>query len=198
MSKRMFLGVSPTAAQTQTLLSLQQAIKTDGRPVPADNFHMTLSFLGQLTSTQEQALIHALDKLSRQQKLATFNVCLNRLHHWPKPKVLCIKADLIEELNKEKEIKTGKEIDKANSSALISLHQQCQRLCDKLDISCGDNPLTPHITLFRKARHYHAVEQQSLPVSLIHLQARTLHLYQSLSTDNGVRYPIVHSWPLTN
>ncbi|MCE9677714.1 RNA 2',3'-cyclic phosphodiesterase [Shewanella sp. AS1] len=187
MTKRLFLGFGTTTEQAQALLRLQHSCDCDGRAVPAANFHMTLKFLGQLTLEQEMGLIRGIDQLSQQQKLTRFQLALTQLDLWPKPRVLCLKGDTRRDASGKMDHQSP------NDHALSSLYQACQTLCQQLDIAGDEHNFTPHITLFRKAKNYHKVK-----VSPLLLQPTALHLYQSISSETGVRYPILHSWPLTS
>lgn len=172
MLSRLFIGVSPAPKDIQRLTSLQQQLLTDGQAVPRANLHMTLAFLGQVPPAATTQLIDKLDQLSAQQKLHSFSVCLNALTLWQKAKALCLVGPL-------------------DDPHLAALQQECQQVATSLGLHHQQHPFTPHITLFRKAKQF-----TPLAVEPITLNANTLHLYQSVSDNAGVHYPIIQSWPL--
>ena len=172
MIKRLFLGVSPTQDQAQILAHTQSLISTDGRAIPKDNFHVTLYFLGQVDELQQTQLINALNQLNAQNKLKRFSVDLEAIEWWQKPKVIC-------------------QAGTAKDFALIELYKTCRQLSHELNLHQSEHPFTPHITLFRKAREYSPRQIPPLTIT-----AHELHLYHSVSGENGVSYPIIHSWPL--
>ncbi|GIU44652.1 RNA 2',3'-cyclic phosphodiesterase [Shewanella algidipiscicola] len=172
MHNRLFLGVSPAPEHILQLTSLQQTLTTDGQAVPRANLHMTLAFLGQVSPTATTQLIDELNQLSAQRKLSSFSVCLNELILWPKAKALCLVARL-------------------DDPHLVALQHLCQQVAANLGLHQQQHPFTPHITLFRKTKQF--TPQATEPITL---NANTLHLFQSVSDNTGVHYPIMHSWSL--
>ena len=77
-------------------------------------------------------------------------------------------------------------------AALLALEAALRIGVTRLALPLEARPYRPHVSLYRKAR--------SLPphdAPPITLQARELHLYESSSTPEGVRYIKLTSWPLT-
>lgn len=173
MIKRLFLGISPSPTQANLLARNQLLVNTDGHVIPRENFHVTICFLGQVDGRQQTQLVDALDQLNRQGKLKRFSVDLETVVWWQKAKVIC-------------------QAGKAQDLALLELHQRCQGLSSELNLHQSEHRFTPHISLFRKARKYTPVQITPLKIT-----AQDLCLYQSVSSDNGVSYPVVHSWRLS-
>ena len=171
--KRLFLAIAPNAAQLAQLTRLQASLDKQGRLVPRDNLHMTLAFLGQCSDDQQEALCDTLDRLAHQRHLPAFEVTLNTLEHWLKPKIICLKGV-------------------ARDPRLISLFDLCQGLAQQLGLHTSEHSFTPHITLMRKARVLPELKAPSLTLS-----GNALHLYHSQSSDQGVQYKVLASWPLT-
>ncbi|TVP14351.1 RNA 2',3'-cyclic phosphodiesterase [Shewanella sp. KCT] len=171
--KRLFLAIAPDAAQLEQLTQLQASLDGEGRLVPRDNLHMTLAFLGQCSEAQQEALSESLARLAHQRRLPVFEVTLNTLDHWVKPKIICLKGA-------------------ARDPGLISLFNQCQRLAQQLGLHTSEHSFTPHITLMRKAKMLPALKAPSLTLS-----GHALHLYHSQSSEQGVQYKVLASWPLT-
>ncbi|WOT05653.1 RNA 2',3'-cyclic phosphodiesterase [Shewanella youngdeokensis] len=167
--KRVFLGFSLTPQQTAQVQAIQQQLPKSVRLVPARNLHVTLAFLGQVNSSTLDALILAVDALEK----PGFAVSLDLVEHWQQPKILCLKGQ-------------------ASDPSLISLANAGQLLAKQLRLHQSEHEFTPHITLSRKAKM--AVHNLSY-VPLI-MQPTALHLFESFSGNNGVEYPILHSWQL--
>ncbi|GIU17658.1 RNA 2',3'-cyclic phosphodiesterase [Shewanella colwelliana] len=172
MLKRLFLGFSPNEVQTTQLLGEQNAIESDGNRVPAANLHLTLAFLGQVNEYQQACLIEQLNHHSTAAKFKRFNVILNEFVHWQKASAICL-------------------IGKALDPNLIDLQRRSVTLATDIGLHCSEHDFIPHITLYRKAKRLTAA-----PPDPLYFAPDTLHLYQSVSTHNGVRYPIVSSWSL--
>jgi 2'-5' RNA ligase len=83
---RAFFGLSPNV---NTKLAIQawrnKAFPHFDTPVPAANFYVTLAFLGQISSKQLDALCEAVELIS---EIHTFDISLNQVGYWSKPKAL--------------------------------------------------------------------------------------------------------------
>ncbi|MGL4220897.1 MAG: RNA 2',3'-cyclic phosphodiesterase [Shewanella sp.] len=184
MLQRLFLGFAPNDTQRQQLLQLQQSVTPQltlhAKPVSKANFHLTLAFLGLANQTQKTQLIESVDKLHRPR----FTVQLDKLALWPKAQVCCLKGDRV-------------------STALALLASQAQDLAQQLQLHQSEHPFRPHISLFRKAKSLSTFDNELLlkdlantTITELTLAPEQLHLYLSSSSDSGVEYHILHSWPL--
>lgn len=139
-------------------------------PVKANNFHITLAFLGQITEAQ-------LDSLSQyivgHLKIKSFPLTLDYLGYWSKPKALWIgnavvpqpQRDLVELLHKAA-LQSGVSMQKRDYISHLTLARKCL-----------DNPPAPLIEpdfTFKNTE---------------------LTLYESISTDHGVMYRPLIEWP---
>ncbi|MXR70089.1 RNA 2',3'-cyclic phosphodiesterase [Shewanella sp. JBTF-M18] len=172
MMKRLFLAIAPDEAQLKQLTQLQASLNGEGRLVPRGNLHMTLAFLGQCSDTQQEALSNALARLAHQGRLPAFEVTLDTLVHWSRPKILCLKGV-------------------ARDPQLLSLFDLCQQLAQQQGLHTSEHNFTPHITLMRKAKTLPELKAPSLTLS-----GHALHLYHSQSSEQGVQYKVLSSWPL--
>lgn len=152
------------------MLKLQKRLGEPGKAVAKANLHMTLAFLGPTSQAQRHALETALTTVS----LPIFEQRLDTLVHWRGAGVLCLWGE-------------------ARDPGLIDLYHECQSLCQTLGLHQSEHSFNPHITLFRKAKHYRMPEWQPEPVIL---RPQTLQLYRSNSGPAGVRYEVLKSWPL--
>ena len=189
--KRLFLGFSIPANQTELLTALQQQLtphlNPDAKAIAAENFHLTLLFLGGFPTAQLSQLLAAIDTL----RLALFNQTLTKLCFWPRPKILCLKGEACPNL--------ADLAEQVSTQLAPLIHNQARNPLIK------EHCYTPHISLFRKVTRFNQHQAEPcLPERQINLAPRELHLYESRSVNteqNGkaqssVRYQILHSWPL--
>ncbi|WP_394147385.1 2'-5' RNA ligase family protein [Shewanella atlantica] len=219
--KRLFLGVSPDAAQVEQLLKIQTTLfkagdkeracegrdadrKTAnyytgvGRRVEKQNFHMTLAFLGAVSDEMQEQLESTLDSFYaiNANQWPSFDVALDTLTLWRKPQVLCLSGKVDDE---NLQITVDRCRYAAREAGLFS------GKTDK-DNRSGEPAFTPHITLFRKAKKIpqallpetnllrdELIERALIPLTL---SPQQMHLYESVSTPEGVEYHIQRSWKL--
>ena len=138
--------------------------------VPAANFHITLSFLGEINHRQHEALIYELDQLVSE----PFSLTLDATGLWNGPKILFAAPT-------------------ETPKALSELAKQSRKAARKAAIEVESRDYKPHVTLVRKAT-------SSLPLPLyspnVDVHVSAFHLFESVSTPQGVTYPIRQSWPL--
>ncbi|MCE9685767.1 RNA 2',3'-cyclic phosphodiesterase [Shewanella sp. AS16] len=174
MSKKLFLGFAPEPHNLAKLLRLQHELhpwlNRNAKPVAVANLHLTLAFLGQVPPTEMERLRKAVAKLHK----PAFSLTLDRLRHWSGPKILCLSGEVAD-------------------PGLAALASDSQRLCHELGLHCSEQAFIPHISLFRKVKQ--APEPVPEPISLT---PHKLHLYESLSAEDGVHYQIIESWELTS
>ena len=167
---RLFVGVALSAAQQQQMAAVLATLPAALKPVPAENLHLTLRFLGQSSEKQACALWGQLSATS----LQAFSVRLEQLLCWPGPKVLCLAGEIID-------------------PALQLLDASITQAAASAGYPPSQHPLHPHLTLARGAKQF---PQSPVTVPALQVQPTELHLYQSVSTPAGVRYPILASLPL--
>ncbi|EPJ44051.1 MAG: hypothetical protein OFPI_40760 [Osedax symbiont Rs2] len=172
MQIRLFLGLKPDLAQIQALVALQQQLAGTGRPVPADNLHMTLFFLGTIEQNKADIFVRAIDS----QIWPSFSVTLDQLSGWQKPKILCL---------------AGSVSDEKLSSSVANI----RAIAKTVALQDPFTTYTPHITLMRKAIALPDNSQQLLTEPLV-INPDSMHLFQSISRESGVEYQIIKSWPL--
>lgn len=168
--RRLFVGVGLNAAQQQQMAAVLATLPAAVKPVPLQNLHLTLRFLGQSSESQARQLWAQLATTV----LPAFTAELDELLCWPAPKVLCLAGAV-------------------KDPAL----QQLDKVIDQATVKAGYSPpqhqLHPHVTL---ARHARQLPEPPITVPVLSLEPTQLHLYQSVSTPAGVRYPILASLPL--
>ncbi len=144
------------------------------KAIAEENFHITLAFLGEVSTWQQQALIEHAGKLAHHIKVAQNNVLhLTHCGLFKKPQVLFLGLT-------------------DTPMWLKSLAAQLSEKAIQLGISQEQRPYCPHISLYRKAK----TPESHLSCNLT-LEINSFSLYQSISTANGVQYRALSTWLLT-
>ncbi|MFN2309995.1 MAG: RNA 2',3'-cyclic phosphodiesterase [Gammaproteobacteria bacterium] len=169
-TRRLFFALWPDAAARRALAGLLdgEAPQT-GRRVPEDNLHLTLAFVGNVTTAQRTCMEAAAATV----EAAPFTVSLERLGYWPRPRVVWAGAT-------------------ATPAALTEL---VARLNARLS-GCGyepeRRPYQAHVTLSRKAQ----AAPRRRAIAPIVWPAEDFCLVESASGDAGSIYRVLARWPL--
>lgn len=167
---RLFFAIDLEPAVKTYLLNVQhQLSEVVAKPVPAENFHITLSFLGD---TSERQLEQILDNFQPLQ-IKPFSVDLNDLIYWPKPKILACSID-------DQQLLT-----QCKKSLESQLSQIGHFRFDK-------RQYTPHVTLFRQVE-VPCKDNQTFSASIA---VERINLMVSMSSKSGVYYDTIESWAL--
>ena len=171
--QRLFFSLKFSAVQQQQLLPYQQqALKLcpDAKAVDSDNLHLTLFFLGQTDSEQQQRLISAAEQI----KLSPFGLTLDTLSCFAKPKILYLAPSQLPD-------------------ALLQLQQHVAQCCKAEGFSDIHDSYRPHITLARHAVCDVALQQPVVPLTL---QVSEFALYQSAQFDGRLQYLPLYNFML--
>ena len=186
---RLFFALDATA-QAKPLLAIQrqwlQAIAhpaghcqgnpqpaSQPSPVSAENLHLTLLFLGHQPTSQIPLLSQQASQVVEALALPPFAIRLDRLGLFPKARVAWIAPSQPPE-------------------PLLQLETRLRAALTAVGIGVEERPYRPHVTLLRKCQAATTAE-----VSPVELCANALHLYESRSTPEGVRYLQLASWRFT-
>lgn len=84
-TQRLFFALWPTDAVCRSIRRLcRDAVRqAGGRPVPADNYHITLAFLGSVPDSALEAVREA----ARRIQPPALSLELNRIAHWPRSRI---------------------------------------------------------------------------------------------------------------
>lgn len=167
-TSRLFFALWPDDETRLNLACLSRSLTANGyRPVPPQNLHVTLVFLGQVDAATECLIKHSAASIVAQPFALTFD----RLSYWPKPKVLCL----------------------TSTHTPDKLAMLVAALIDEA-ASCGLKTDTrlyqPHITLVRPAQNLPDIDFEPLL-----WQAEAFCLMESCSTPDGVCYKVRQQWP---
>lgn len=169
---RAFIGLEPDAT---TKLAIEdwrnRVLPPFNQVVPAANYHITLAFLGQINLEQQDRLEQHIQLIDG---ITEFQVHLNILGYWPKPKALWLGCSQPEKFHLEL-VKT-----------LTSAAHSANIVMQKRDYQA-------HLTLVRK---YSSNPPAPLIAPDFTWRASAFHLYESISTAHGVSYAIKKTWQL--
>jgi 2'-5' RNA ligase len=164
--KRLFFALWPDDLTRLNCAHLAQQIQSVGKPVFADNLHVTVLFLGQINNAQQQAMTAA----AAQIKPAAMQLCFDHLAYWKKPAIVCLRS---------------RQTD-ANLSLLV---EQLQLAAMQNDLSFEERPYVPHVTLLR-----HAQSLPQILFEPIEWNSDGFCLVESRSTPHGVEYSVLERW----
>lgn len=168
---RLFYALWPDEATRAVLIKLQASVQ--GRITPAEDLHLTLTFLG----AQPCAALPALQTLIAKLPAAAITLNLDCLGHFPKGGIFW--AGLR---------RTPDTLDALRQALLAALAQQNIAIKQSMHFK-------PHITLARDAAAIAA--QDVTPISIL-WRADHIALVQSNSGGNAPRYSLLASHRLEN
>jgi 2'-5' RNA ligase len=170
-SLRCFFAVWPDAAARERIAAAAAGVEggEGARLVPAENYHLTLAFVGEIAAAQ----LGGLRQIGRELRAPGFTLAFDAYEYWPKPEVV---------------VAAAREIP----SALSGLWQQLHRDLKGAGLALAPKRLRPHVTLARK------VTQAPVwpAMSLFEWSARDFSLVRSDSAAAGSVYTVVDTWPL--
>jgi 2'-5' RNA ligase len=173
MSMRAFLSLNPDP-QTAMDIDRWSALCWLGieRRVPAQNLHVTLAFLGEI-SQQTEADIN--EYFSTSAAGETCQLTFDKVGYWPQPKVLWLGCESV-------------------PASLNVLAQRCRTLANRVGIRVNGKRFEPHITL---ARNPASPPQPPLTDPAFTVRFDSIQLCESFLDKRGARYSIRESWALT-
>ncbi|HEY6452660.1 MAG TPA: RNA 2',3'-cyclic phosphodiesterase [Steroidobacteraceae bacterium] len=182
-ARRLFFALWPEAYWAEGLLeATHDAIAASGgRPVPCADLHVTLCFLGAL---EEAALAGVCERVN-ELRPADFELEFAALEYWPHARLLAATAAVA-------------------PTAALELARVLHGWARAAGSSTEELPLRPHVTLVRGVSTPGPSPHARPLLPPRRLQARRLHLAQSLVRGAGeasmaapARYVRLQSWPLT-
>lgn len=168
---RYFLGFDLDAkSKLQIEAWRDKALPSFERAVPARNFHITSVFLGPVSSSQLDSLCRSIDAIS----ISAFSVKLDMMGFFAKPKALWLGCNQPPE-------------------SLLHTNRLLAEQARKAGLMIPHKEQIPHMTLARKVAFNPPAPliQPEFPIALSHV-----HLFESVSSEHGVHYPIRESWPM--
>ena len=168
MSLRCFLAVTP---DPQTALAIeawrQRCWSSLQRATPAQNYHLTLAFLGKPDARQRETVEMELANL----RCHACSIELDEAGYWPGNGIVWLGS-------------------RQPNDALDALAGQCRRLANRAGIGVDKRPFTAHLTLARGQR-------EPPPAPLLppdfSIGATSIDLYESILDRQGARYRLIGS-----
>lgn len=170
-TQRLFFALWPEPALQQLLAKTAAALlpKAGGRPVPAENLHCTLVFLGNVDAAQRRCLEDAASRVEAQRFVLQFD----RFGYFRRPQAAWLGC----------------------AFTPPALHELVAGLSHVAEV-CGfppeQRPYAVHLTVMRKLRR----DPGSLPLLPILWDVQRFALIESVSGDAGVRYQPLRFWNL--
>ncbi|WP_347927279.1 RNA 2',3'-cyclic phosphodiesterase [Pseudomonas helvetica] len=169
--KRLFFALPCATAQRRAIAQWRSALRlTSGRPVPAENFHLTLMFLGAVAVTQIPDICAAAAQVRTPGERLT--VSLDQLDAWRRAGVLLLAPT-------------------QSSLPLRQLVYALQQAMLPLGFADAPREYRPHLTLMRDFRE--PVPESETPPDF-HLSAGHFALFES----HKGRYRALAEWPLVS
>ncbi|MGB5440831.1 MAG: RNA 2',3'-cyclic phosphodiesterase [Gammaproteobacteria bacterium] len=168
--QRLFFALWPDEGVRRALE--QAAKKTLGKRVKriaAHNLHITLAFAGAVSAQQRSCLEAAADAIHG----SCFEVCIDRLGHWARPRILWAGTRNI-------------------PTELRSLAAELQQALAGCGLEVDTRAFHPHVTLARKQSR--APRGDEFPA--IAWSISQFSLIESVTDPTGVRYCVLRSWTL--
>lgn len=171
VTHRLFFAFWPDDSMREALVHAthKAARASGGRPVPAENLHSTVVFLGSVPEDRLPAVAAAADQLQR----APLQLTFDRLEHWAKPALLCLGCTAPEQSAS----------DLATSLSKLLLGQ---------GLAPEPKPYRPHVTIARKV----ARPREVGAMHPLDWRIDQLTLMESITAPEGPRYTVLQQWPL--
>lgn len=166
---RTFLALPLTQRQRNSIDKWQKlAMPSFGRPVRAENLHVTLCFLGNTTPEQVVQLSEQIDDLPNED----FELRLDRVEFVPRNRLIWLGSETVPD-------------------ALSRLVKKLRTCAAVAGISTESRRYRSHITLARDCSTRPNLD--AFPLSIT-IPGEHLVLYESVQTRKGVRYVELQRW----
>lgn len=165
---RYFFAIWPDDALRDELVAWRSAMRTDdsARAVPAANLHMTLVFLGRLSTPQ----VASVREVAASTPWSGASLTLDRIGYWPRSRVIWAGS-------------------RQGSECLAAFSENLRDRLRRLGFRIDTRHFVPHLTLYRKARRRPKWPRQALT-----WQIDELYLVQSHLSAEGAHYETVDRW----
>lgn len=176
---RLFFALMPAATQCAELAESVAPLvaRLKAQPVAAQNFHITLCFMGSVPAEK----LASLREVSAGIRGRPATLRFDALDHWEKPRVLCATAQ-----------------DPGEAVAARELAASLATASAAAGFTPDVKPFRPHLTLARKV-HRASAAQEEWPRALtppLVMHADRFVLMESRRGESGSIYSVVDSWAL--
>ena len=162
--------------QQQEIITRQWGHAFSADSVTVDNFHITLSFLGDVTEKKLENILDGFETI----ELAPFNLLMGQVYYWPKNKLISCEIK-----DPEKQLLNCKRTIEKQLSHIN--HFQFDK-----------QAFQPHITLFRQVETTQPLKDISADITNTETlcEVKTVSLMHSQLSNKGVNYLVIEEWPL--
>jgi 2'-5' RNA ligase len=170
---RLFFALWPDACMRAQIADAAAVLRFAGtaRPVPQENFHLTLAFVGEVPISQLAVLQQIGDS---ERTAAGCLIKLDAYEYWAEPQVVVAAA-------------------RETPATLIELWTRLHRALTHMLVPLRPAaPLRAHVTLARKVAQAPVLQA----MSPIHWRARSFSLVRSDTSGARSVYTVVDTWPL--
>lgn len=174
--RRIFAAVPLSPEARLDLAHQVKGMNVPGRLVPAENWHLTLRFLGLVDETSYERFVHG---LSRQELPMAFGVSLSGLGGFPSAR----KASVV-----WVGVQSGAE-------HLATLNEMTEEAAQEAGLEAEERPYWPHLTLSRVRPPENVTHLRGEKVKLGYLADRVV-VYQSHLGRGGTRYEPIEEFRL--
>ncbi len=165
-SQRLFFGLWPGEPLRHAIHTAVQPwlSRLAARPVPVDNYHLTLAYLGDV----EPSRVPAIEQAAATVDWRPFDLVLNRPGHWRRAGVVWLApADV--------------------PPALAALADGLWHVLEPLGFARDTRTFAPHLTLARKLRR----RPPPATIEPLHWLVDRFALFESCAVPGGVEYRVV-------
>ncbi len=167
--RRLFYALWPDDPVRRALARWQRDhLPAQARPTHVADLHLTLHFLGQV----EEDRLESLRVLGRQQRFEPFELILDRIGHWRRPRVLWVGPSEIPQ-------------------PLAGLYGALGKGLTELGFELDPRPFAPHVTLARKVARL----PEALAFTPLRWQVSEWALVESRAGDRPLYHPL-ERWAL--
>jgi 2'-5' RNA ligase len=172
---RVFFGLELDARTALQVADWRERqLRSDGKPVPPANFHITLAFLGSLNDAAIERLCLSVNVWIQHASFAGATLQLDHTGYWQKPGIYWLGASHWPE-------------------QLTRLAQKLISLGGNVGAKHDRNPFQPHITLYRHCHHAPPAPAQPPTITLSY---QRFALFESRQGKSGVSYHVLQDWEL--
>ncbi len=175
MTRRLFFALWPRDADRVALArAMVPALAgVHGKPVPVENHHLTLAFLGSVPEERLADVRTIGQQVARRMPAGTrVDVELDRLEHWRKAEIVVAEA--------------------AAPPSAVALSQALKDALSSAGFAPDLKPFRAHVTLVRKVSR----ASPGLRMDSVRWSFDSLALVESKTVPSGSLYSVVDSWPL--
>jgi 2'-5' RNA ligase len=174
---RVFFALWPGELARTTLgHATRKAVRScGGRPVPEQNFHVTLTFLGSVALSRLAELGAIAAHIASSNVASPFELVFDRVEHWEKPRVLVATAS-----------------DSAGAISARGIARALSEATFRAGFDPDQKPFHPHVTLARKIGKL----TQVLEMHPVSWGFDAFALVESRTLPEGPVYTVIESYPL--